>query len=199
MKHLLVYILVFSSFVPFDLFAQTDTIESATLRVDGKLLEEDSVPETRPTERNPKRASLMSAVVPGLGQIYNKKYWKLPVIYGGMGVATYFILSNRSQYLGFKKAYVQDINTEDGDVSIYYDRQIDKATIQAAAEQYRTWMEYAYIGLGAIYLLQIVDAAVDAHLYYFDVGDDLSLQITPSLQYTASRTPVNGLSLRLTF
>lgn len=199
MKQLLTYVIFLLAFLPIEIFAQADSTHSKTPIIEGETVLEDTAPVARPTERNPKQASLMSAVVPGLGQIYNKKYWKLPIIYGGMGAAAYFVLSNRKQYLALKKAYIQDINTEDGDVSIYHTRGVDKASIQAAAVQYKTWMEYAYIGMGAIYFLQIVDAAVDAHLYYFDVSDDLSLQVTPTIQYTANRTPVNGLSLRFTF
>jgi hypothetical protein len=158
-----------------------------------------NTPEERPTERNPKRAAMMSAVCPGLGQIYNHKYWKLPIVYAALGTAGYFVISNRSYYNNMKAAYIQDINDEDGDVSIYYDQGYGLTDIQNAAEQYRTWMEYSAVAFTAVYVLQIIDATVDAHLYYFDVSDDLSMRLEPKLLYSVSRQPVHGLSLNFTF
>lgn len=141
----------------------------------------------------------MSAVCPGLGQVYNHKYWKLPIVYGALGTAGYFLISNRTTYNNLKAAYIKDINPKDGDVSIYYDQGYGLSDIQTAAEQYQTWMEYSTVAFAAIYVLQIVDATVDAHLYYFDVSEDLSLRIEPTLLQTASRGPINGLTLSLTF
>ena len=159
----------------------------------------DSSLVARPTERNPKRAALLSIVTPGLGQAYNKKYWKMPIVYAGLGTAGFFFFNNRKYYNEFKDAYIQDINVGDGDVSKYYDLGYTKPDIQSAAEQYQTWMEYSAVAFIAVYVLQIVDASVDAHLYYFDVSDDLSLNISPTLQYTPNYRPVNSLGLQLTF
>jgi len=159
----------------------------------------DTTIVVRPTERNPRRATILSAVAPGLGQAYNKKYWKLPIVYGGLGTATFFFFNNRAYYREFKAAYIQDVNTLDGDVSKYKDLGYTKADIQSAAEQYQTWMEYSAVAFLAVYVLQIVDASVDAHLYYFDVSDDLSLNLAPTIQYTPTYRPVNGLALNLTF
>lgn len=153
----------------------------------------------RPTSRNPKRAALLSAAAPGLGQIYNERYWKLPIVYGGLGATAFLVFQNRSQYLALKKAYVQDINVSDGDVSVYRDQGFSLADIQSEAERFQTNMEYSAVAFLAVYLLQVVDAAVDAHLYYFDVSEDLSLQWTPTVQPTAMNRPVNGVSIALTF
>lgn len=153
----------------------------------------------RPTERNPRRATILSAVAPGLGQAYNKKYWKMPIVYAGLGTAGFFFFNNRRFYNEFKDAYIQDVNIGDGDVSKYYDLGYTKTDIQSAAEQYQTWMEYSAVAFLAVYVLQIVDASVDAHLYYFDVTDDLSLNVSPTIQYTPNYRPVNSLGLQLTF
>ena len=159
----------------------------------------DSGSIARPTERNPRRATLLSAVAPSLGQAYNKKYWKMPIVYAGLGTAGFFFFNNRKYYNEFKAAYIQDVNIGDGDVSKYYDLGYTKSDIQSSAEQYQTWMEYSAVAFIAVYVLQIVDASVDAHLYYFDVSDDLSLNVTPTLQYTPNHRPVNGLGLQITF
>ncbi|MDC1221574.1 DUF5683 domain-containing protein [Salibacteraceae bacterium] len=153
----------------------------------------------RPTERNPRRATILSALAPGLGQAYNKKYWKMPIVYAGLGTAGFFFFNNRRFYNEFKDAYIQDVNIGDGDVSKYYDLGYTKTDIQSAAEQYQTWMEYSAVAFLAVYVLQIVDASVDAHLYYFDVSDDLSLNVSPTIQYTPNYRPVNSLGLQLTF
>jgi len=151
----------------------------------------------------------MSAVLPGLGQVYNHKYWKVPIIYAGLGTALYFIIYNRQHYHDLKHAYVLDTNVTDGSVSSYYTQfignnpngQVDQllASERAAADQYREWMEYSYLAFFAVYALQIVDATVDAHLFYFDVSEDLSMRVQPTLQYASNRQPIQGLALRLTF
>jgi hypothetical protein len=153
----------------------------------------------RPTQRNPKRAALMSLTVPGLGQIYNKRYWKLPIVYGALGTAGFFVIRNRILFEEFKDAYVRDFNTLDGDVSGLSDLGYTLPALKEEAEFYQTNMEYAGVAFIAIYLLQVVDAAVDAHLYYFDVSEDLSFNWQPTIQYTATQRPINGLSLALTF
>lgn len=184
--------------------AQTDS--SATeeneaprlLSEEASTIEDDSI-VFRPTERNPKRAALMSALVPGLGQIYNKKYWKLPLVYGGLGTAGFFIGYNRVWWQRYKNAYVTDTNVTDGTTSIYYAQGVSLDQLRAAADQHRTWMEYSYLAFAAVYALQIIDATVDAHLFYFDVSDDLTMRIQPTLQYTRKRDPIHGLALNFTF
>lgn len=141
----------------------------------------------------------MSAILPGLGQVYNHKYWKVPIVYAGLGTAVYFINYNRQNYLDLKRAYVRDTNTTDGDVSEYFERGVTLEQIRNGADQYRTWMEYSYLAFFAVYALQIVDATVDAHLFYFDVSDDLSMRFQPTLQYAGTREPIHGLALQLTF
>lgn len=157
----------------------------------------DTLP--RATKRHPGRAALMSAILPGLGQVYNHKYWKVPIVYAGLGTAVYFINYNRQNYLDLKRAYVRDTNTTDGDVSEYFERGVTLEQIRNGADQYRTWMEYSYLAFFAVYALQIVDATVDAHLFYFDVSDDLSMRFQPTLQYAGTREPIHGLALQLTF
>ena len=186
-------------------YAQTEGTDSAKAVLPHKL-KADTLAETsvdtnsiQPTSRNPKRAALMSAVAPGLGQVYNQRYWKLPIVYAGLGATGFLIFQNRSQYLALKRAYVQDINVSDGDVSEYYDQNYSLADLQSEAERFQTNMEYSAVAFLAVYLMQIVDAAVDAHLYYFDVSEDLSLQWTPTIHHTAMSGPVNGVSIALTF
>ena len=175
------------------LFSQEDSVKTILPH----KLEADTL-EPAPTQRNPKRATLLSAVLPGSGQIYNRKYWKLPIVYGALGTAGYFFFDNRSRYLPFKEAYVIDADTTDGLISEYYgDASLDQ--LRGAADQYRKWMEYSAIVFTIFYALQIVDATVDAHLFYFNVSDDLSMRIEPMYQTHRIAGPIPGAGLTLTF
>jgi len=133
---------------------------------------------------NPAKAMLYSAIIPGLGQIYNKRYWKLPIIYVGLGVCTYFIISNHQQYMTFYNA----LNTRNnGGIDPYYNiySSSDLVTIQ---QYYNRYFWLSIIGAGFIYILNVVDANVDAQLHNFDVSDNLSLNISPQLY----SNPLNG-------
>jgi hypothetical protein len=117
----------------------------------------------------------MSAVVPGLGQIYNKSYWKVGVIYAGFGGLGYLFYVNNFNYNLFRTALIKSQEPgQNGFASGYSTSQL--STLKA---QYRKNRDFAAIGLAAIYVLNIVDANVDAHLKTFDVSDDLSIHVDP--------------------
>ncbi len=127
-------------------------------------------------QHSPTTATIRSAMLPGLGQIYNKKYWKVPVIYAGLGASGYFIVRNTRQYNEFRDALIarNDPDATDAYQGIYTEQQLN--TIKST---YRRWRDLSYISFIAVYVLQVVDANVDAHLYDFDVSDDLSLRLAP--------------------
>ena len=137
---------------------------------------------TKPKLHSPKKAAIMSAILPGLGQCYNKKYWKLGIIYPVMGGVVYAFTFNQKYFAYYRDAlryrYDDDPNTVDP-LSLYSDDRI--VTMKNYYQRYR---DLSVIGFTAIYILQVIDAAVDAHLYNFDVGPDLSLQWSPT--YTTS-------------
>jgi hypothetical protein len=137
----------------------------------------------------------MSALLPGAGQAYNKKYWKIPVIYAGFGVLGYFVKTNNDEYKIYKEAYRirldGDENTIDQFVGIYADQ--DLVTLK---NFYRRNRDLSVIGMSLLYLLNIIDASVDAHLFYFDVSDDLSMSIEPRLLKGNVTAPGMGLTFR---
>lgn len=143
---------------------------------------------------SPRKATLYSAVLPGLGQVYNKKYWKVPIVYAGLGTCVYFISRNNSKFQEYKDALVAEL---DGDpttlnTTIYTAGQLDQLQ-----DTYRSWRDLSWIFLAGVYVLNILDANVDAHLFYFDVSKDLSMHVQPYLSPSAR---VNtGLSLILNF
>jgi hypothetical protein len=145
---------------------------------------------------SPKKATIYSAILPGLGQAYNKKYWKIPVIYAGFATLGYFIFTNNDQYNTYKDAYVARVDDDPTTVDDYTDIYSEQDLI-TLKDFYRRNRDLAIIGTGVWYVLNILDASVDAHMFYFDVNDNLSMRIAPGLQYTGAINP--GLSLSLHF
>jgi hypothetical protein len=131
------------------------------------------------TEPIPKRSALYSAIFPGLGQIYNKQYWKLGVVAAGLGAAGYFIQSNGSQYKKFRAAYIARIDnnpsTTDEYVGFYQDNDLN--TLQ---NTYRQYLEYSVIFTTVGYALNVLDAYVAAHLKSFDIDNSISFKTKPS-------------------
>lgn len=144
--------------------------------------------------RDPVRASLLSAVFPGAGQLYNRKYWKLPILYGGAFTLGYFIHLNHGEYVKTRDAYLQvQAGKPDRFKGVYNADQLVRLR-----EYWRRNRDFLVIISAFTYLLNIADAAVDAHLSSFDVGDDLSLHWHPAV-YMAGNQPVAGINLALRF
>lgn len=118
----------------------------------------------------------MSAILPGLGQAYNKKYWKLPIIYAGLGGFTYMFITNNEQYKFYRKNLIA-LNDDDPNTDNTTRYSSDQLQVQKVA--YRKNRDFAAIGIAVIYILNIIDANVDAHLKTFDVSDDLSIHVRP--------------------
>ena len=145
---------------------------------------------------SPRKATIYSAVLPGAGQAYNKKYWKIPIIYAGFGALTYFVVTNNSEYKTYEEGYKfrldGDVTTTDDFVGIYTDE--DLVTLK---NFYRRNRDLSVIGMSLLYVLNIIDASVDAHLFYFDVSDQLSMNVTPS--YLPGKFSGPALTFSLTF
>jgi hypothetical protein len=121
---------------------------------------------------SPRRAAFYSAVLPGLGQIYNHQYIKVPLMWGGIGVATGVFIFNFNKYITYRDAYRLRLNgnfTHDQRVDVY---SLDD--LRYLRDGYRQYVDYSVLGFAAVYLYNILDAIVFAHLYHFDVSNDLS-------------------------
>ncbi len=147
---------------------------------------------------NPRIAVLRSAIAPGWGQITNKKYWKLPIIYGALGTTGYIFVRNIKQ---FKEANAAFKNASDlnplNDIEIpepYYSVRNQPERIKNFRNQVRQNVDYSVLFFVLFWGLNVADAAVDAHLKTFDVSNDLSLQIKPGYSQLAN---TNGISLVL--
>ncbi len=159
--------------------AQKDSVQQAAI-------------QKRRIYSDPRKASIMSAVVPGLGQAYNRRYWKIPVIYAGLAGFSYYFYINNGPYNDYRRA-LRESDTGPGYATVA-GVTYSTENLQILKNDYKRQRDLGAIGIMAIYLLNIIDANVDAHLRTFDVSDDLSLNINPWLNGNKSI----GLSLHLT-
>jgi hypothetical protein len=127
---------------------------------------------------SPRKASLYSTMLPGLGQAYNCKYWKIPIVYGLGAYTVYAAMANNTIYRGYRDAYRLRTDGDPTTIDEYQGLETD-FTLQQRREEFRRDRDYFWILTGVVYVLNIVDAAVDAHLFYFDVSDKLSMQFLP--------------------
>ncbi|MCX6279795.1 MAG: DUF5683 domain-containing protein [Bacteroidetes bacterium] len=154
----------------------------------------------REKEHSPTKATLMSACLPGLGQIYNKKYWKVPVLYVGFGIMGYFIYTNADQYLTFKCAYIE---SSYGNMNGSYSSLVNRYTkdeLLSAREYYRRNLEVSILLTTLWYVLNLLDATVDAHLYTFNISKNLSFNVEPQVQPGGyAHKPSAGIKLKINF
>ena len=158
---------------------------------------------------SPKTATIMSACLPGLGQVYNGKWWKVPIVYAGLGGLGYMAYSNYSEYRSYLHAY--EFKTGDLPEGVTLNEHETELANRYAANQlqtykesYRRSFELFTIITVAWYGLNILDACVDGHLYNYDISDDLSLSIDPYLRPMETPMPMPhyaqvGLSFKLNF
>lgn len=162
---------------------------------------------------NPKRALWLSLVLPGAGQIYNRKYWKLPFIYGGFLGCTYALMWNQQMYRDYSQAYL-DIMDDDPRTCSYLEMLPPRYDITGREEQfkklfkrkkdfYRRYRDLSAFCFVGVYLLSVVDAYVDAQLSEFDISPDLSMSVRPAVMETqgisTGRNTVYGVGCCLTF
>lgn len=155
------------------------------------------------TYHSPKKATWMSAALPSLGQFYNRRYWKPPIIYAALGVSLYFLIDNQVKFVEARNAYRARQEVPGYAVPAKY-KNLSADQILANRDFYRNNRDYSIIAVAGVYLLNVIDAAVDAHLRTFDVSDDLSMRVRPSFQYTAvamqnSQAPMPGVSWKILF
>lgn len=145
----------------------------------------------------PRKATLLSAMIPGAGQVYNRSYWKLPILYGGFGGLIYALSFNQGEYKRFSEYY--RFATDDDPLTI--------SPFPGAPEQLRQRRNYykknrdlSIIGMAGLYALQILDAHIEAHLNSFNISDDLSLHWSPMYQPGYFSTGnISGLRIQMFF
>ena len=172
--------------------------EELIITESGQQSEESLRPEDSLRNVVPGKAALYSTIFPGGGQIYNRKYWKLPIVYLALGTATYAAVWNHQQAQIYLDAFYEQTdpdNTDPDFFGIYTEAQLIELYYQ-----HRRWKDLSIIVGAVLYGLQILDAYVDAHLYHYDMSDDISLRWEPTLiNSSLSGIPAMGLGVTLSF
>tara|TARA_B100000609_G_C17066770_1_gene356953 strand:- start:196 stop:699 length:504 start_codon:yes stop_codon:yes gene_type:complete len=144
------------------------------------------------TTKSPKKASIYSAVIPGAGQFYTKKYWKIPIIYAGLITSANYIKINQEQYLLYKKTYtdrLDGVNTDEF-ISSYNNNELINLV-----EFHKRNRDISILLFSVAYLLNIVDASANAHLFNYDISEEIGFQLKPSY-YTNNNFPGIVLSIK---
>ena len=150
----------------------------------------EEIPSLLP--KNPRKATLLSAVLPGAGQVYNGKTWKVPILYAGILTDVYFIQYNNRRYENFREALFA---LDAGETNQF--PSLNRAALVRNVDYWRQNRDLTLLLLLGIYALNLVDANVDAHLSGFDVSDDISLKVAPQVGTLSSSSLSYGFSLKL--
>lgn len=171
-----------------------DTLKSASVKPDSLRAKKEVKKAIYGKART---AAILSAVVPGAGQAYNKDYWKMPLVYAALGGLGYWAYNNNKEY----KYYSNNLRAmyDDDPNTINTSQYKDAGQLITQKNQYKKSRDLALILCGVAYALNIIDANVSAHLKTFDVSDDLSLQFKPYYNLGYQNHFQTGLSIKLTF
>lgn len=193
----------------------------ARAQADSSLIKGEII-TPKPTAKyySPHKATLYSAVLPGMGQIYNKKYWKAPIVWGAMFGAGYMLFFNQKYYTEYKNAYrdyiIQDPANRSYEPLINRLHEVygmEKSDLEYGGKNskwflnalnskkmyYRQYRDYGYVAIGLVYVLNIIDAAVDAHFKQFDISDDLTIHWEPVCTPNPIYGTNFGVGVNLTF
>jgi len=156
---------------------------------------------------DPKRALWLALVIPGGGQIYNRKYWKLPIVYGGFIGCLYAMNWNNNMYKDYSQAYLDLMDSDPGTASynkfLHLGAKVDanneeryQEIFRKRKDKYRRWRDLSFFVMIGVYALSVIDAYVDAELSNFDISKDLSLRVQPTIMNDGtSRNPFDSSSV----
>ena len=182
-----------------------------TIGQNKKALLKDVVIDTISKKNNinplaPAKAAFYSAILPGLGQAYNKKYWKIPIVYGALGTGIYFYVRNNNQYNRYRDAFKSRLAGFTND-EFYFDAQGNRLNtptittdgLQRAQRLFRRNQELSLLITLGLYILNIIDANVDAHLMQYNIDEQLSLKTYYQPKNSNTGSSNIGLTLNLNF
>ncbi len=140
---------------------------------------------------NPRKSAMYSAVLPGLGQIYNRKYWKVPIVYGGFAALSWYAMFTHEEFVRYRNAYSFRIDGNPETIDEFIDDfRYTEDVLQRFRDYYRRQRDRTYIWIALFYAINIIDATVDAHFFDFDVSEELGIRVGPSV--IAPDRPVIG-------
>ena len=204
-KHTFVFIF---SCICFTTFAQKEVVKDSIINLEKdsltlkEVLVSDEVYEKQKREYNPlapSRAAFYSAIFPGMGQVYNKKYWKTPIVWAGLAIPMYYYLQNNEDYKQIRTAYRQRKAGLPDDFNGSRGPELSLQTLERAQQQLRENRELSILSFVIVYVLQIVEASVNAHLLQFETNDNLTVESTVIPSPIRFDAPVVGLTLKYNF
>ncbi len=197
-----------------DFNASLDSLTTTSVLIDSTVIATDTLlQEIQVSTFDPDamRAVWLSALCPGLGQIYNRRYWKLPIVVGGFTGLIYATTWNSRMFSDYQQAYLDVTDTDPNTKSYmdffppyYTEDMIDQAwlknVLKTRKDAYRHYRDYCIVGMVALYLVCIIDAYVDAEMYHFDISTELAMNVKPALIPTSlTLQPALGLQCAITF
>jgi hypothetical protein len=167
--------------------------------------QKDSTYITIDSSHSPKKATMMSVALPGMGQIYNnikkpegfksRLWWKLPLIYGGIGTSIYFVMQNQKSYTFYRN---ERLDLQNDISSLYSISGYSDSQLKSITDQYSRWRDLSIVAALGVYLINIVDANVSGNLLHFDSSNDLSIIVQPKVFYI-NQSSVTGASVSFHF
>jgi hypothetical protein len=152
----------------------TTTAAQAPARAPLVYTPETTATKKEPFQPIPKKSGLYSAILPGAGQLYNRQYWKIPVIYAGVAAAGYFMIDNSKQYRKYRRIYIARLQNDFSDGLPY-----QTAEIKTLQDAYKKYLDMTVLLTALGYTIQVLDAVTFAHLKNFDVSKDISMRMSP--------------------
>lgn len=201
------------TFFVFAIMMMNVNVNAQIVEADTVIAVQEDVQKPEELQHSPRKATMYSAILPGLGQAYNKKYWKIPLIYIGFGTIGYFINWNNDNYQLFKTGYNHltddDPNTQDYlKIEAVRRNNYDldnpnhfnnlRTALLRQQDYFRRNRDLLFISFIGFYGLNIIDASVDAHLFDFDISDDLTMNWEPSMLHV-DKSLVYGVNLKFNF
>ena len=182
------------SFIVLFLFALGNTSVFSQAKTEAALIAKDTIKSNDIDPLTPAKAAFYSAILPGLGQAYNKKYWKIPIVYGAIGVSMYYYIDSNTKYNQYRDAYKRRLEGYTDDEYSYYDND----RLISAQKFYQRNRDLSALFVVGFYVLNIVDANVDAALIQFNVNENLSVRPDVYMNDVTSKANV-GLTFNYNF
>lgn len=172
---------------------KSDSISTSSKNYDSTSKKNILAQDTLANKHNPKIATFRSAVLPGWGQAYNKKYWKIPIVYGALGTVAGIFFYNSKTYKILKEAVIlRSDNDPSNDVLVNEKyRNLSTGSLRTYRNIFRQNIDYSVLAFIIVWGLNVVDATVDAHLKEFDVTDDISFHLKPSYDHSSNTKSVS--------
>lgn len=190
-----IILVLFLTFFQMSVFAQKDSVQVKDVKINGKI----NIAQGVYNPLSPSKAAFYSVIFPGGGQIYNKKYWKAPIVWGALAIPTYYYLTNNSEYKRYRTAFKLRKAGLVDEFTVNGVELISLTSLESAQEQLRQNRDLSLLSGIIIYVLQIVEASVNAHLLQFNTDDNLSFKpivIPDPIQIDA---PTVGLTIKYSF